>query len=96
MEKPIVLQAICSFGVGSSTLLRIKLEGLCKELGVDAKVFNNDVPSGPSTPSDAIFCSADLAEMMMERAKVPVYPIKNFVDKKELTTQLNKFLETRK
>ena len=86
------IQAICGFGVGSSTLLKIKLQGIFKELDVKAEVFNGDLPTGPSVPCDAIFCSTDIAENLRDKVKVPVIPIKNFVNKQELLDGVNGFL----
>jgi len=94
MAERLRIQAICGFGVGSSTLLKIKIQGLCKEQGIDAEVFNGDLPTGPSVPCDAIFCSPDIAENLESRVKVPVIPIKNFVNKQELTDKFNAFMET--
>jgi len=96
MAEPVRIQAICGFGVGSSTLLKIKISGICKELGVEADVFNGDLPTGPSVPCDAIFCSTDIAENLESKVKVPVIPIKNFVDKKELMDKVTAFLDSRK
>ena len=96
MSEPIKIQAICGFGVGSSTLLKIKLQGIFKELGVAADVFNGDLPTGPSVPCDAIFCSTDIAENLESRVKVPVIAIKSFVNKTELVEKVNGFLASRK
>ena len=94
MAEKLRIQAICGFGVGSSTLLKIKIEGICRELGVDADVFNGDLPTGPSVPCDAIFCSTDIAENLESKVKVPVIPIKNFVNKQELMDKFKAFIES--
>ena len=96
MSEPLRIQAICGFGVGSSTLLKIKLQGVFKELGVEADVFNGDLPTGPSVPCDAIFCSTDIGENLVGRVKVPVVAIKNFVNGQELRDKVNEFLASRK
>ena len=94
MSEPLKIQTICGFGVGSSTLLKIKLEGVFKEIGVKADVFNGDLPTGPSVPCDAIFCSPDIAENLQNKVKVPVVVIKNFVNKKEMVDKVNAYLES--
>jgi len=96
MGEPLKIQAICGFGVGSSTLLKIKLQGIFKELGVEADVFNGDLPTGPSVPCDAIFCSTDIGENLAGRVKVPVVSIKNFVNNQELKDKVTEFLDSRK
>jgi len=94
MGEPLKIQAICGFGVGSSTLLKIKLAGIFKELGVEADVFNGDLPTGPSVPCDAIFCSTDIAENLVNRVTVPVVAIKNFVNKQELLDKTKEYLDS--
>ena len=96
MEEPLRIQAICGFGVGSSTLLKIKLQGIFKQLGVEADVFNGDLPTGPSVPCDAIFCSTDIGENLEGRVSAPLVIIKNFANNNELSEKVNGFLESRK
>jgi PTS system ascorbate-specific IIB component len=90
-----VIQAICGFGVGSSTLLKIKLQGIFKELGVEADVINGDLPTGPSVPCDAIFCSSDIGENLEGKVKVPLVVINNFVNKQELFDKTKAFLASK-
>jgi len=89
------IQAICGFGVGSSTLLRIKIEGVLKELGVKATVFTGDVSSATGSDCDAIFTSNELAENLRSRVKVPVVVINSFVNTAEIKEKMQGFLETR-
>ena len=94
MSDPLKIQTICGFGVGSSTLLKIKLTGIFKDLGIEADVFNGDLPTGPSVPCDAIFCSADIAENLEGRVKMPVVVINNFVNKKEMLDKTTDYLKS--
>ena len=94
MSEPLKVQTICGFGVGSSTLLKIKLTGIFNELGVKADVFNGDLPTGPSVPCDAIFCSPDIAENLVGKVKVPVVVITNFVNKKEMLDKVTDYLKS--
>lgn len=95
MSEPLKIQTICGFGVGSSTLLKIKLTGIFNDLGIRADVFNGDLPTGPSVPCDAIFCSADIAENLEGKVKVPVVVINNFVNKKEMFDKVTDFLKSK-
>lgn len=92
MSEPIRIQAICGFGVGSSTLLKIKLQKVFKELNIEADVFNGDLPTGPSVPCDAIFCSPDIGENLEGKVKVPVIIIKNFANNQELKDKAEEFI----
>jgi len=89
------IQAICGFGVGSSTLLKIKIQGVLKELGVVADVFTGDVSSASGVECDAIFTSNELADNLRTRAKVPVIVINNFVNAAEIKEKMEEFLKTR-
>ncbi|MCL2400409.1 MAG: PTS sugar transporter subunit IIB [Defluviitaleaceae bacterium] len=89
------IQAICGFGVGSSTLLRIKIEGVLKELGVKATVFTGDVSSASGTECDAIFTSKELADNLRSKVKVPVVVINSFVNTAEIKEKTEEFLKTR-
>jgi len=89
------IQAICGFGVGSSTLLRIKIEGVLRDLGVKATVFTGDVSSATGADCDAIFTSNELADNLKSRVKVPVVVINSFVNTGEIKEKMQAFLATR-
>ena len=88
-------QAICGFGVGSSTLLKIKLQGVFKALNVDAVVTNGDVTSASSVKCDVIFTSEELAEILTKKVTVPVIVINNFIDVNEMKEKIAAFLESK-
>ena len=94
--KQIKAQAVCGFGVGSSTLLKMKLEQVFKANNVDASVFAGDVATAASTECDVIFTSEELAEALKSRAKVPVIVIQSFVNKVEIQEKAMAFVETLK
>lgn len=94
--KDLKVQAVCGFGVGSSTLLKMKLDQAFKKNGVAVSVFAGDVATATSVECDAIFTSQELAEAIKNRAKVPVIVIHSFVDKVEIETKAMAFLETLK
>ncbi|NLM61769.1 MAG: PTS sugar transporter subunit IIB [Clostridiales bacterium] len=87
------IQAVCGFGCGSSLLLRIKIEEVLKENNLSATVFCGDLGTCLSQQCDAIFISEELSERIMNRAKVPVIPIRNFMNKKELTEKTLNFMK---
>jgi len=83
MDK-IKIQTVCGFGCGSSLFLRMKIEEVLKENNIKADVFCGDVGTCLSQPCDAIFISKDLYSRIIDRAKVTVVPIDNFMDKTEV------------
>lgn len=82
--KRLKILAVCGFGVGSSMILKMKIEEVIKEHGIKAEVVTTDVGTATSVVCDVIFTSKELESNIRENAKVPVVAIKNFIDKKEI------------
>lgn len=91
MEK-IRIQTVCGFGCGSSLFLRMKIEEVLKENDIQAEVFCGDVGTCLSERCDVIFISEELVNRIAERSKVPLVPIKNFMDTEELTKKILNFI----
>ena len=85
------IQVVCGFGCGTSLFLKIKLDEVLVEMGRSAHVFCGDVGTCLSQNCDAIFISEDLAERVVDRAKVPVVVINNFMDKNEVKEKTQEF-----
>jgi PTS system ascorbate-specific IIB component len=84
--------AVCRFGVGSSMVLKMTIDKAVKRLGIDADVENTDVSTAKSSKCDAIFTSYDVAESLKETVKVPVLPVKRYMNIEEVTEQLKKII----
>lgn len=82
--KKLKILAVCGFGVGSSMILKMKIEEVIKEHGIEAEVVTTDVGTATSVICDVIFTSKELESNIRKSAKVPVIAIKNFIDKKEI------------
>lgn len=93
MEE-IKIQAVCGFGCGSSLFLRMKMEEVLKENNLRATVFCGDVGTCLSQPCDAIFISEELFSRISGRTKVTVVPIKNLMDKNEITQKTLEFMNS--
>jgi PTS system ascorbate-specific IIB component len=78
------IQAVCGFGCGSSLFLRMRIEEVLKKSGYTANVFCGDVATCCAIECSAIFISAELAERIAGRAKVPVIVISNFMNRTEV------------
>ena len=85
--------AVCGFGCGSSMILRLGIEKVLKNLGVDAEVENTDLTGGSDGNADAIFTSYELADELEGNVKAPIYRVMHYTDIKEITEQVQKFLE---
>lgn len=89
----IKIQAVCGFGCGSSLFLRMKIEEILKKHNYSAQVFCGDVGTCCAVACDAIFISAELAERITGRAKVPVVVINNFMSKTEVEEKTLAFMK---
>ncbi|OQB25602.1 MAG: Ascorbate-specific phosphotransferase enzyme IIB component [Firmicutes bacterium ADurb.Bin182] len=90
----IKIQAVCGFGCGSSLFLRMKIEEILKKHGYNAQVFCGDVGTCCAAECDAIFISAELADRIIGRAKVPVVVINNFMSKTEVEEKTLAFMQS--
>lgn len=90
--KELKVQAVCGFGVGSSMLLKMKLDQAFRKNNIEATVFAGDVATSTSTECNVIFTSRELAEAIVNRAKCPVIVINSFVDKAEIEEKVLKFM----
>lgn len=82
--KKINIMAVCGFGVGSSMILKMKIEEVVKNNGLDANVFTADIGTAAGTPCDVIFTSNELADTLRRQVKVPIIAITNFINKNEI------------
>jgi len=87
------IQVVCGFGCGTSLFLKIKLDEVLGEMGRSADVFCGDVGTCLSHNCDAIFISEDLSERVIDRAKMPVVVINNFMDKNEVREKAQEFFK---
>jgi len=85
--------AVCGFGVGSSMVLKMTLEKVAEDRGVEADVEIADLTTASSSDADVIFTSNELAEDLKSSTNIPVYPIKKYMDKQEVGESFDKYLE---
>ncbi|HIY93073.1 PTS sugar transporter subunit IIB [Companilactobacillus sp. HBUAS56275] len=86
--------AVCGFGVGSSMVLKMTLDKVVKEMGIDATVENTDIATAKATDADAYFTSQELLPDLKSSVKNPVYPVKKYMDKEEVGNQVKSYLES--
>lgn len=84
--------AVCGFGVGSSMVLKMTIEKVCKELGIQADVETMDVSGAQGEACDYIFTSQELGNELSKKAKCPVIPIKRYMDQDEVRTKFEEVL----
>lgn len=79
--------AVCGMGLGSSLVLRMGIEAVLKELGVQATVVVSDLSSAKTEPADLVVTSGALAESL-KSLSIPVVEIHNYLDRSEMRTKL--------
>ncbi len=85
--------AVCSFGVGSSLILKLTLDKAMAKLGAEGEALNIDLSSARGTPCDAVFTSPQIAEELGAAMRVPVYGIKRYMDVAEVTAAVQRYLD---
>jgi PTS system ascorbate-specific IIB component len=82
--------SVCGLGQGTSLILRMNLETVLRQMGINADVEHTDVSSASSTPADYIVTSSELAESLQGvSAKIIV---NNYFDLNEIKEKLQSTL----
>ena len=76
---------VCGNGIGTSVLLKVNVESVAADLGVDVNVTTSDAGSakGTANMNDLVLTSAELAPEL-EGTTTPVEVITNFMDTDEI------------
>lgn len=89
------IQCVCGFGCGTSLMLKMLVEDILKDQGLEAEVITGDIATCLSNPSDAILVSRDLGDRIAGRAKdegVTVIALDNLLDREEVRGKLLPFM----
>lgn len=78
---------VCGLGQGTSLILRMNVENVLKELGIEAEVEHMDVSSASGMNADYIVTSNELAQSLTgHQAKIII--VNNFFDQEEIKSAL--------
>lgn len=78
---------VCGLGQGTSLILRMNVETVLKEMGVQADVEHTDVSTASSMAADYIVTSNELAQSLQgHTAKIVI--VNNYFDLKEIEQNL--------
>jgi len=86
----------CTFGAGSSLLLKMNLDGVFIKMGVNADVIVFDISSIKGEKLDAIYTSAALLTQVVDTVKesnIIVIPVVNYFDLVGLENLTNKYFD---
>lgn len=87
--------AVCGFGVGSSMILKMSIEKVLKEMGIDAEVDNTDINDARGANCEVIFTSQELQQELQGSVDVPVYPVKKYMDLAEVKDVIQEYLSNK-
>lgn len=79
---------VCGLGQGTSLILRMNVESVLSDLGVDADVEHIDVSSARSMPCDLIVTTRELSQTLGDDAPAPVAIVNNYFDTDEIRQAL--------
>ena len=82
MKKPRIM-VVCGFGLGSSMVLKMTLDGVLMEEGLDVETFCSDETQAKGEKFDMVFTSAEMSKLFKDTDK-PMVVIENFLSKDEV------------
>ncbi|MGB5822593.1 MAG: PTS sugar transporter subunit IIB [Proteocatella sp.] len=84
MGKKLQILTVCGFGVGSSIFLKINIEKILREKQIKADVSAADVSSASGFDVDVIFTAKEYEKLISDKTSIPVFSIKNFLNRQEI------------
>jgi PTS system ascorbate-specific IIB component len=81
--KRMKVMVVCGFGLGSSLVLKMTLDDVLKEEGLDVETFCADSYTATGQDFDLVFTSNELL-YLFENIKQPKVVIQNFLNKEEI------------
>lgn len=87
--------AACGSGMGSSQIIKMKLEKVFKTLGIEASIYHTNVGDAKSQANnyDVVVCSESLLGTFANVNKnVKVIGLKNLLSEKEITEKVTETL----
>lgn len=86
------LLCVCGLGQGTSLILRMNVETVCRELGIQADVEHMDVSSASGTAADYILTSNELAQSLQGHS-ARILIVNNYFDLNEIKSKLSEAIQ---
>lgn len=83
MKTPEII-CVCGYGLGTSLILKMQLEEVLKEAGIEANVEPLDITSAAGAKADIIFTSEEFHDQLAEANTIPVIAISDYLNKELL------------
>lgn len=83
---------VCGMGSGSSLILKMNVDSLLSDMGVDADVEVCDLGSAKGTDADLIISTTGLKSQLEDIGTEKIF-ITNVINKDELSTELTNYFK---
>ena len=78
---------VCGLGMGSSLILKMNVETVLRQHGIQASVEHMDVSSAVSANADVVITNAELVDNL-KHLSCPVVVVNNYIDNAEIIRAL--------
>lgn len=78
------IMVVCGFGLGTSMILKLKLDSVLRASGLQATTFCADMTTGPGSAYDLVVTSHDLLPRFQQDHR-PAIAIRNFLSEAEIS-----------
>lgn len=91
--KKLKILAVCGMGLGSGLVLKMTLEKVFREMGINASVEVADVASASTMSPDLVVTSYEFEKVFLQKG-IKVVTIKNYTDINEVKIKLEQALHS--
>lgn len=82
------IMTVCGFGVGTSLLLKMTVDSILEEEGINGEVEAIDMTSACGNSADLILTSKEIGEEIEGQVSGKLVYISNFMDKEEVKEKI--------
>lgn len=86
------IMTVCGFGVGTSLLLKMTVDSILEEEGINGEVEAIDMTSACGNSADLILTSKEIGEEIEGQVSGKLVYISNFMDKEEVKEKILKVI----
>ncbi len=86
------LFTVCGNGLGSSLMLKVKMEEICQDHGISADIQAIDLNSAKGISADLMFTSRELA-VQLDRPEVVV--VRSYINKRKIEADVLDMLKNK-
>ncbi|WP_044640393.1 PTS sugar transporter subunit IIB [Risungbinella massiliensis] len=88
----ISIVTVCGNGIGSSLMLKMKIEEICNELGIAAQIETSDFNGAKGKECDLIVTVEELAQQF-DQTTQRVGVVRSYINKKKIKADIAELLQ---